>query len=143
MKNGYYYAIFREIKVQCYDPPAGAQIAGSKSYIYTSTAATNQSIKIVDDVVVLKSLYATGDNPGTDPNPQSTNLPQTVPGISGIGTRGDVPGGSSNPAAGGSSTTGFSQGTGSSGAVSVQNNLRSGGSAFAVLVALVLVCVWL
>jgi len=144
MKNGYYYAIFREIKIQCYDPPAGAQKSGSKSYIYTDTTATNQSIKIVDDLVVLKSLYATGENPGTDPNPQTTNLPQTVPGVSGIGTRGDVPGGESNPASGsGTGQGGFNQGTGSSGAISVQHNLRSGGSAFAVLVAIVLVCVWL
>ncbi|KAF2666207.1 glycosyl hydrolases family 16 protein [Microthyrium microscopicum] len=148
MKNGYYYAIFNEIKITCYDPPAGADVQGKKSYIYKDTKATNQSIQITDSTVILQSLYATGDNPGTQPNAaQSSNSPQTVPGVSGIGTRGDLPGGSSNAASGSNvtagSTTSFTQGTTKSGALGKQQSLRTGGSAFAVLVAIVLVCVWL
>lgn len=147
MKNGYYYAIFNEIKVTCYDPPTGADVQGKKSYIYKDTKATNQSIQITDNTVILQSLYATGNNPGTQPDKSKpSDSPQTVPGVSGIGTRGDLPGGSSNAAGSGSNSTtgtqnGFTQGTNKSGAP--QQNLRTGGSAFAVLVAIVLVCVWL
>lgn len=145
MKNGYYYAIFNEVTVQCYDPPAGAQVSGSKFYVYTDTAATNQSIKIVDDGVILKSLYASGEDPGNTPaGAAPSDAPQTVPGVSGIGTRGDLPGGSNNAAGSGSnSTTGFSQGTSKNSAFGKQDQLRIGGSSFAVLVAIVLVCVWL
>merc|ERR1712098_519357 len=35
MENGYYYATFDEVSVQCYDPPSNANINGSKSYIFT------------------------------------------------------------------------------------------------------------
>jgi hypothetical protein len=148
MQNGYYYAWFKEINVQCYNPPAGAQVAGSKSYIYNDRTATNQSIKIVDNVVLLKSLYASGNNPNTDPNGKSTptDAPNTVPGVAGIGTRGNLPGGTSNTVGSGSanaSTTGFSQGGSKNAAYSVQERLRTGGSAFAVLVAILCVCFWL
>jgi beta-glucanase (GH16 family) len=151
MKNGYYYAMFSDVNVQCYNPPAGAQVSGSKSYVYTDTAATNQSIKITDDVVILKSLYADGNNPNYNPYgtsagaSQPSDAPQTVPGVNGIGTRGDLPGGNNNPASGnnGASTTGFSQGTGKSAAYSVHDRLSTGGSAFAVLVAIICVCFWL
>lgn len=148
MTNGYYYAMFKNINIQCYDPPAGADVKGSKSYIYKNVLATNQSIQVVDNVTVLKSLFATGENPGTDPNPQSSAKPQTVPGVSGIGTRGDVPGGSSNAASGSGSGSsagsgGFTQNLNSNGAAGVKVSLRQGSSAFAVLVSIVFVCVFL
>ena len=153
MKNGYYYAMFSDVNVQCYDPPAGANIVGKKSYIYTDTAGTNQSIQITDDSVILKSLYASGDNPNNDPYGSSNTksgsapsaTPESIPGVSGgVGARGDTSGSSSDSS--GSGSSGFSQGTGShssSGAAAVQERLLSGGSAFAVLVFLVLGCVWL
>jgi len=150
MQNGYYYALVTDVSVECYDPPAGAQISGSKSYVYTDRNAFNTSVKIVDDIVVLSSLYATGDNASynpygtSSPSSQPSDAPQTVPGVSGIGTRGNVPGGSSNPASGAGTAnssygTSFSQG-GNSGAYSVHS---TGGSAFAVLVAVILGCFWL
>jgi len=149
MQNGYYYALITDVSVECYDPPAGAQISGSKSYTYTDRNAFNTSVKITDDVVVLSSLYASGDNAtynpyGTSsPASQPSDAPQTVPGVSGVGTRGDVPGGTNNPASGAqnasSGSTSFSQG-GNSGAHSIH---ATGGSAFAVLVAVILGCFWL
>jgi hypothetical protein len=155
MKNGYYYAMFSDVNVQCYDPPAGANIAGKKTYVYTDITATNQSIQITDDVVVLKSLYASGDNPNNDPYGSSNTksgsapsaTPESIPGVSGgVGARGDSPGTGGSDSSG-SGSSGFSQGTGgshsSSGAGAVQERLLSGGSAFAVLVFLVLGCVWL
>jgi hypothetical protein len=151
MANGYYYAMVSDVNVQCYDPPPGAQVSGSKSYVYTDTVATNQSIKITDDIVILKSLYATGDNPSYNPYGTTTsapsNAPQTVPGVVGIGTRGDLPGGANNPASGNNGTsggTGFSQGAaGKSGASHSVHDRLTGGSAFAVLIALICVCFWL
>jgi glycosyl hydrolase family 16 len=149
MKNGYYYAMISDVNVQCYDPPSGASTPGSKSYVYTNVAATNQSISITDDETILASLYATGNNPkynpyGTSqPSSQPSNAPETVPGVVGIGTRGDLPGGSNNAASGNNNTNsggGFSQGTNKNAA---NDRLRSGGSVFAVLVAVVCVCFWL
>jgi hypothetical protein len=155
MKNGYYYAMFSDVNVQCYDPPAGANIAGKKSYIYTDIAGTNQSIKITDDVTILKSLYASGDNPNNDPYGSSNTksgsapsaTPESIPGVSGgVGARGDAPASGSSDSSGSGSGS-FIQGSGSSGSKSgagaVHDGLRSGGSAFAVLVFLVLGCVWL
>jgi hypothetical protein len=149
MQNGYYYALVTDVSVECYDPPAGVTKTGSKSYVYTDRLATNQSIKITDDYIVLSSLYASGDNASYNPygtsSPAPSDAPQTVPGVSGIGTRGDVPGGSNNPASGSgngsSGSTQFSQG-GNSGAHSVHANGLPG-SMFAVLVAVILGCFWL
>jgi hypothetical protein len=146
MKNGYYYAMISDVNVKCAGPPPGANVAGSKSYVYTDTASTNQSIKITDDIVILSSLFATGNNPtyGASSS-QSSNAPETVPGVSGIGTRGDLPGGSNNPASGsGINSTTFSQGgNGKSAGYSVHERLSTGGSAFAVLIAIICVCFWL
>ena len=56
MENGYYYARFQEVSVQCYDPPSGAQTKGSKSYKYTDAAGTNNTVAITNDQVILGSL---------------------------------------------------------------------------------------
>jgi len=98
MQNGYYYAMVEEVTVDCYDPPQMAQIKGSKSYKYTDTAGTNNTVQITDDEMILASFYATGDNPNYNPNAKvsgakSSNMPQptqeTVPGMSGGGNRGN------------------------------------------------------
>jgi uncharacterized membrane protein YgcG len=159
MKNGYYYALVSDVSVNCYDPPSGGK--GSKSYVYTDPAGTNNTVQGSNDIVVLKSLYASGDNPNYDPNASKsasdsksspTNSPQTVPGVVGAGTRsesnsdsGDGSGGSGTDSSGSSSTgsgggQSFSQGSGSSGS-SNKNSATGlhdrgvGGSVFAVLVA--------
>jgi beta-glucanase (GH16 family) len=156
MKNGYYYAMFSDVNVECYSPPSGARVSGSKSYIYTDTAGTNQSIEITDDVTILKSLFASGDDPNNDPNGSATKsgskpsaTPESIPGVSGVGARNGDSSSSSGSGSGGgdgSSSGSFSQGGASgskSGAGAVQDRLRGGGSAFAVLVTLFLGCVWL
>jgi len=146
MSNGYYYALFTDVNVQCYSPPPGASVSGSKSYVYTDRIATNQSIKITDDVTVLKSLYASGNNPDFNPYGTSavpSDAPQTVPGVNGIGTRGDLPGGSNNPSSGSSNSSGGGFSQNQSGAHSVHDRITTGGSAFAVLVAVMCVCFWL
>lgn len=60
--KGYYYATIGEITVECYDPPKGANVNGDKSYIYTDSAATNNSIEVTNEDTVLSSFGATGTN---------------------------------------------------------------------------------
>jgi len=105
MQNGYYYAVVQEVTVKCYDPPKNAQVKGSgkKGYVYTDERGTNDTVAFVDDLVVLSSFYATGEDPKKDPNaaksssaakpsgtssasPEETSV-ETVPGMSGGGNR--------------------------------------------------------
>lgn len=143
MSDGYYYALVKEVKVECYDPPSGAQIDGSKSYIYTDTAGTNNTIKMIDDVVVLKSLQASGDNPNYDPNASkssssskgssqsktssssTTPTVQSVPGVVGAGGRGEDSESASQSASGSEATGGSS--SGGSGTSSGSGSSSSGG----------------
>jgi len=147
MQNGYYYAMVQDVNVQCYDPPSGANVQGSKAYVYTDSSATNNTVEINDKLVILGGLSGTGDNPGTaassskGSSPSAT--PESIPGVSGAGSRGEDTSGSAD--ASGSSTasgstaaatgsTGFSQGnTGKSSGARVEEKV--GGSVFAVLVA--------
>ncbi|KAI9692345.1 MAG: hypothetical protein M1822_006576 [Bathelium mastoideum] len=171
MKNGYYYAMFSDVNVECYDPPSGYNNSGSKSYVYTNSQGLNNSVSTSDNIEILGSFYADGQNPNfgakpsasasgssssssAAPTPSDTDVP-TVPGISGAGSRGDsgAPGssaggsdtgsgsGSSASSALGAGPTSFSQGTGSGstseGAAVVPTWRAEGGSAFAVVVAIV------
>ncbi|KAF1980879.1 glycoside hydrolase family 16 protein [Aulographum hederae CBS 113979] len=101
MQNGYYYARVHEVKVDCYDPPPGANINGRKSYIYTDAAGTNNTVQITDKLVTLASLQATGEDPGVDPDASQSSSasgtstasssastsaePESVPGMVGAG----------------------------------------------------------
>jgi len=107
MQNGYYYARVTDVNVECYDPPQGANVQGSKSYVYTNTAGTNDSVQMTNNLVVLASLDATGEDPGEDPEASSTTTAagatktspgpaksstaaaQQVPGLVGAGGRGE------------------------------------------------------
>lgn len=136
-KYGYYYATYGEITVQCYDPPAGANIQGDKSYIYTNIDGLNNSVAITNKDTVLASFGATGTNmsigahtgtstgtgTGTSTVTGTSNTAvasDTVPNIPGGAGAGNVPGtlGNSGSSSGGSgsstggdaSGTGFSQG---------------------------------
>jgi hypothetical protein len=167
MKNGYYYAMVDEVVVECYNPPPGANIKGSKSYIYTDQAATNNTVEETDNIVILKSLQANGDDPdigavpsGVSSSVGATNTPASIPGQSGIGAAGD--GSNPNPGAGngngngdGSNTqsagsaatsapaSGFDQGGGSTGKSEGDKiAVRLGGSVFAVLVAVAAALCW-
>ena len=127
MQNGYYYAMVKEVTVECYNPPSGIQQSGNKAYYYTSTAGTQNDVAIGNNNTILDSILASGENPTYNPNAGSKTksastmsaTPQTVPGLSGGGNPGIVPGGgvgSQSSAATGSSPTGgssFIQGQGS------------------------------
>jgi len=155
MQNGYYYAMVSDVNVQCYDPPSGANIQGKSSYKYTDVKATNDTVEMIGSSVILKSLFASGENPNYDPNGDSSKpsaTPESIPGVSGAGSRGDdTPAGSGSASASvsagsgsGTSSGGFTQGTGSSGssAGSKIQAERLGSSVIAILVAFGFMVCW-
>lgn len=102
--NGYYYAAVSEVTMDCYDPPADVKRSGSKSYVYTNDAGTQDAVEMTDKPTVLKSLLGSGTNmsadfPSNSPKPKSSgsatstaDAPEeteggfSVPGLSGAGT---------------------------------------------------------
>ena len=119
MTNGYYYAAFDQVTVDCYEPPSGANIQGDSSYIYTDAALTNNTVELTNDNTVLKSFLADGlnMNRGQASGTSTASTPaQTVPGSSGIGP-GTVPGQGSNSNSSSSSASATSSGSASTGFV--------------------------
>jgi len=159
MQNGYYYAMFEDVTVECYKPPTGGA-TGGKAYVYTDAAGTNNTVDTTNNLVVLKSLFASGDNPDYDPNAKASAsgskpsaTPESVPGVSGAGARNDdtpaaAAAASESAAAGGNAATktgssSFSQGSSSSGkSAGVRVEKQLGGSMFAVLVAVGVALCW-
>lgn len=124
-KHGYYYAMVDEVTVECYEPPAKANIEGDKSYIYTDLAGLESSVKMTDDDHVLESLLGNGQDMEKDyPSPSGTAEPTEhseiplIPGMSGGGPGtdgrrpddGDDDGDSGNGGNGGDSGNGGSSG---------------------------------
>ncbi|EAT83046.1 hypothetical protein HBI56_070470 [Parastagonospora nodorum] len=165
MQNGYYFARFQEVTVQCYDAPSGIKKSGDKVYEYTDKAGTNNTVAITNNQVILGSLMGTGEDPGEAPKSGSSQPTQSVAmvpgGNPGGGNRAEateaaqVPGGSPPSSDGGSSggeqtvggggaQQGFSQGgSGSStgAATTVEPSLsRVSGSALAIVVAILGLC---
>lgn len=163
MQNGYYYAMVSDVSVECYNPPPNAKKSGNKAYIYTDKAGTNDTIEIVDDIVILSSLYATGEDPKNDPfakqssstsgKPRPTPTVETIPGgLSGGGRVEEQPSVSSAAGASGTGTAApagpqqtssgsFDQDGGNGGGESAASFKepglgRMGGSALAVVVAM-------
>lgn len=148
--NGYYYVTFKEVKIQCYDPPSGAnkEGSGSKSYIYNSAAGLESNVVMTDENTVLKSFLGSGTNMDVGvPSPTGSNSPSgssseiaTIPGLTGAGTGanglrgGDDTSSSSNSppsSSGTSSPGGFVQGATSE---AVARRVL-GGSVLAVIIA--------
>ena len=129
-KNGYYYAMFQDVKVQCYDAPEGANVTGSKSYLYTSKDGINSSISVTNEPTILKSLLGTGTDMGKDfPSAaasasgavaSSSNV-ATVPGLTGAGPGTD----GSRGGSGGTGSSG-SSGSGGSGVSSASGSAATG-----------------
>lgn len=110
MQNGYYYALVKDVTVECYDPPSDAENDGSKAYKYTDDSGLEDSVAIVDDDTTLASLQASGEDPEFDPEASESaeaesdededednedesddddddSQPESVPGLSGAGER--------------------------------------------------------
>lgn len=160
--NGYYYSMFKDVKVQCYDPPKDANAKGDNAYVYTKNDGIESSVAITDDKTVLKSLLGTGTDMDKDypkaaasaSGSAATSDVATVPGLSGAGpgTNGQrgggeddtsgssgSSGGSGVSSAAGSSSTGFVQGDGgqAGNGAPPRNERILQGSIFAALVAIV------
>lgn len=150
MQNpGYYYAIFSNVSITCYDPPAGANVQGGNAYIYTDPALTNNTVEIVNNSTVLANFADTGLNmtagasATASASSSSSTVADSIPGQSGGvgaphggGDSGSSPSGTSSSST--STSTGFSQGSGNTktGTASVNENMFQS-SIFAVLVAVV------
>lgn len=148
---GYYYAIFSNVSITCYDPPSGANVQGSNAYVYTSTTATNNTVEIVNNSTVLANFADTGLNAtagystaSASAASSSSTVADSVPGSNGgVGSGAEAQQSSSGTTSSSSSeasSTGFSQGSGSgstkTGTASVNENMLQS-SIFAVLVAVV------
>lgn len=157
MTNNYYHADFKNLEMECYDPPKGANATGKKSYIFSDSAMTNASVAITDKDTVLGSFQATGLDMDFGKEDDKKNTTGSIPGQSGGGpsnaNHGDDSGatgtnggdGSSGTTTEGSASTGFVQGNGGqdSGAAPVTGAPEKvmQGSLFAALVAIVGLCV--
>ncbi|KAF2644484.1 hypothetical protein P280DRAFT_172664 [Massarina eburnea CBS 473.64] len=143
---GYYAAKVDQVTVECYDPPSGVKKTGNKSYKYTDKAATNDTVEISNDFVILGSLEDTGENPGdasktkTSTSTSTNSAPQVPGGIIGGGGRQEPTAApqstGSSGSSGSSSSDAFDQGTsGKSAGVAVEPSLHKiGGSAIAIVV---------
>lgn len=89
MTNGYYKAEVLDVSVECYDAPSGIKKNGGNSYIYNNEAGLQNNVAITGEKTMLSSFFATGKDPGLDPEKKDDkpNV-QTVPGVSGGGARG-------------------------------------------------------
>jgi len=159
MQNGYYFARFAEVTVECYDAPSGTKKDGSKSYVYTDARGTNDTVSISDKQVVLGSLSGTGTKPGDapkqgDPKP-SQSIAQVPGGVVGgqrseettaaAGNQGQNNQGGASPTDGSGQTVGggqssFNQGGGggssSGAAANVEPGLaRVGGTVLTIIAA--------
>lgn len=120
LSGGYYAAGISSVKVDCYDPPDGTKKSGTKSYKYTDKAATNNTIELSNDFVILGSLDGSGENPGeaskTQSASQSTQTALQVPGgIIGGGARQEAPTAAANSGSGGNNNNNGQSGSGSGG----------------------------
>lgn len=165
-KHGYYYAMFDEVTIECYDPPKSAKKKGDESYILIDDSGTEDAFEISNKKTVLKSFLGSGTNmsadyataSGTKKSSQTSDVAY-IPGLDGVGgpgndgKRGDKDDDGDKDKSGGGGGGGggkgddkddnsdFSQGgkkkDGEPNSASPQTEQVLKGSVFAVLVALV------
>ena len=123
--NGYFYSMFNDVNVQCYDAPSDANVTGKTSYVYTNNQGVEKSIAVTDDPTVLKSLLGTGTDMNKDfPNAKGSGTSSgaaaatsglaTVPGLTGAGPGTDGTRGGGDTGASGSNSGSGSGASGSS-----------------------------
>ena len=127
--NGYFYSMYKDVNVQCYNPPSDANGTGTVSYTYNNVDGLEGDISLSNNPTVLGSFLADGTdmnkgkpNPSSTssskkgasatPTPTPTNL-ATVPGLSGAGGS-DGTGGDSGTGSGSNSGSGSGSNSGSS-----------------------------
>lgn len=134
-QNGYFYSMFKDVNVECYPTPSGANVSGKVSYVYTDNKGINSSIAVTNDPTVLDSLLGTGTDmdknypsAASSGSAAATSGVAVIPGLSGAGpgtdgSRGGADdstgnsgsgsggGGAAGTSGSGAAATGFSQGT--------------------------------
>ena len=109
VKNaGYFYSMYKELKIECYDPPSNAKKSGDKSYTYTNKKGDEGSIAMGDDDTVLGSFQASGLDPDKGKqtsNSDPKNTAPSVPGLDGVGVRGGETGAGDDGSSSGSGTS--------------------------------------
>lgn len=141
-KAGYYYVTFKEVKIECYDPPKTVKKQGSglKSYIYDDAAGLEENVEMTDKDTVLKSFLGTGTNMTVEPSKTTTATGsdaastdvETVPGLTGAGTgangqRGDGSGSGSDSGTGSGGSGGSGSGGSGSGGSGNSTGFSQGG----------------
>lgn len=149
--EGYYYASYSDITVECYDPPKDTDKSGNKSYVLTSKDGLDSSIKITNNDTVLASFGATGLDPDVKPSKSGSSSTSSATGNTvpeNRGGSGNEPGnanssGDSDSSDSSSGSSDFNQGgdddsssTDTNGAFSPNERVMRS-SLFAVLVAIV------
>lgn len=115
--NGYYYAAFESVEINCYDAKSAPGTNKGVSYTYNDDRGTNDTVVDGNKPTVLKSLEGTGSDmnagdPGTQQSSSTksgstakpTKSAETIPGLSGGGP------GSDNHADGNSGSSGGNSG---------------------------------
>ncbi len=140
---GYDFAVLKEVEIQCYAPPLGANPNNAVSYTYSSWLGTNDTIVIGTKKTALKSFQGTGLNmdAGDDSSTASGGSASSIPGgtASGPGNAPASPGspsGSSPSCPSGQFTQNCGSSSKSDGGRVAGSERILGTSAFAVVIAL-------
>ncbi|TVY13433.1 putative glycosidase crf2 [Lachnellula arida] len=109
--NGYYYATFQSVTVDCFNATSAPGTNDETSYTYNSLAGTNDTVVDGKNSTIIKSLIGTGTDPdagaasGSSSSAASATA-ETVPGRSGGNTGSDDHGdGSSSSQSASTATT--------------------------------------
>lgn len=107
-RDGYYYATFGEVSIECYQTKTAPGTNSGKSYSYNDLRATNDTVIDGDSNTVLKSLLGSGLDMDKALPASSTATAEVIPGMSGggPGTNGQAAGGSDSGSSSGSSSSG-------------------------------------
>lgn len=101
--NGYYYAQFESVSVECYNADNAPGTNKKTSYTYNSDQGTNDTVIDGDKPTVLKSLLGTGTdmdaNYANAADPSQSSSEAVIPGLTGAG-----PGTDGHPDENGSTT---------------------------------------
>lgn len=125
--QGYYYASFESITVDCFNASSGIGTNSKTSYTYNNIAGTNDTVDDGDEPTVLKSLLGTGTDMNAGESSSGSASPSTtantVP-----GNNGNDPGNNNHDnGASGTGAASDSRETGSGGNSFSQGNGKSGG----------------
>ncbi|KFY72573.1 hypothetical protein V499_07294, partial [Pseudogymnoascus sp. VKM F-103] len=106
--NGYYYAQFESVSVECFNADNAPGTNKKTSYTYNNKAGTNDTVVDGDKPTILKSLLGTGtdmnanyaDSGSSSADPSASSGVAVIPGLDGAG-----PGTDGHPDASGSTTS--------------------------------------